>query len=59
MSSQAAILAILLACAVLGAANAAARDGRFVFPGDEVPSGTIRVTALGTGTPDVRREQVS
>ena len=30
----------------------------FVYPGEEVPEDTIRVTTLGSGSPDVRRHQV-
>ena len=33
------------------------RPRPFVYPGEEVPEDTIRVTTLGSGSPDVRRHQ--
>lgn len=39
-------------------ARAAAQDPAWVLPGDSVPSDTVRLIALGTGTPSVYKEQV-
>ncbi|DBA82164.1 TPA: hypothetical protein ACH3X1_007151 [Trebouxia sp. C0004] len=38
---------------------AASQDPAWVLPGDSVPSNSIRLVALGTGTPSVYKEQVS
>lgn len=40
-------------------AHAAAQDPAWVLPGESVPSDTIRLVALGTGTPSVYKEQVA
>lgn len=42
----------------LHTACAAAQDPAWVLPGESVPSDTIRLIALGTGTPSVYKEQV-
>jgi len=38
---------------------AASQDPAWVLPGDSVPSDSIRLVALGTGTPSVYKEQAS
>ena len=40
------------------AGRAGPRPHPYVYPGEEVPEDTIRVTTLGSGSPDVRRGQV-
>lgn len=49
-----AVLPLLLLLASVGAHAAA---GPFVTDGDRVPPHSIRVTTLGSGSPDVRRHQ--
>ncbi len=39
--------------------SAASQDPAWVLPGDSVPSDSIRLIALGTGTPSVYKEQAS
>ena len=59
--SSASVLVFATATAVLWfvhIARAAAQDPAWVLPGDSVPSDTIRLIALGTGTPSVYKEQV-
>lgn len=51
---RAAVVLILLASVAAHAATAP-----WVLPGDGVPKGTIRITTLGSGTPDIRRHQVA
>lgn len=51
--------AALVILALLGSALANAAPLPWVLPGDAVPKHTIRVTTLGSGTPDVRRRQVA
>ena len=50
------IAAAIAACLCTAAAAATLP---WVLPGDGVPKNTIRVTTLGSGTPDVRRQQVA
>jgi ribonuclease Z len=50
------IAAAIAACLCTAAAAATLP---WVLPGDGVPKDTIRVTTLGSGTPDVRRQQVA
>ena len=42
----------------LHTAYAVTQDPAWVLPGESVPSDTIRLIALGTGTPSVYKEQV-
>lgn len=46
-------------CIVIFAVAAYAAHAPWVLPGDGVPKDTIRVTTLGSGTPDIRRKQVA
>lgn len=50
--------ACFAAALLLIAVNAAYQDPSWVLPGESVPSDSIRLTALGTGTPSVYKEQV-
>lgn len=52
--SAAAVLALTIAHTV----SAVSQDPAWVLPGESVPADTIRLTALGTGTPNVYKEQV-
>ena len=54
-SSRIAIGGILLACLL----TVKGFDPNFVLPGETVPAGTLRIIALGTGTPTVTRRQVA
>lgn len=51
-------------CCFLGwlsvsAAQSKVTEGPWLFNGEPVPESSIRVTTLGSGTPDVRKDQVS
>ena len=50
------ITAAIAACLCTAAAAATLP---WVLPGDGIPKDTIRITTLGSGTPDVRRHQVA
>ena len=50
------MISIVLSC-LCTATHAASNP--WVLPGDAVPKHTIRVTTLGSGTPDVRKNQVA
>ena len=39
-------------------AHTVSQDPAWVLPGESVPSDSIRLTALGTGTPNIYKEQV-
>jgi len=53
MRRAAAVFILMVALA------AHAATAPWVLPGDGVPKGTIRITTLGSGTPDIRRHQVA
>lgn len=52
-------LLILLAVSLCTAASAHTFTLPWVLPGEKVPRDAIRVTTLGSGTPDIRRHQVA
>ena len=58
MPSKGAAYAVwsLLSAAVC--VSAVYQDPAWVLPGEAVPPDSIRLTALGTGTPNVYKEQV-
>lgn len=51
---------LLVGLAVAATAQAATRSSPWVYSDNApVPEGALRITTLGSGSPDVRREQVS
>ena len=61
MPSSAALtvaVVVILGTFAASSAKTLGRQRPFVYPGEEVPDDTIRVTTLGSGSPDVRRHQV-
>lgn len=53
------ILFLVVVCALLLQAEAQTRANGVAYPGEPVPSGALRLTLLGTGTPNVNKAQVA
>ena len=49
----------VLCLSVLLASEARVTEGPWLINGAHVPKDTLRITTLGSGTPDVRKDQVS